>query len=444
MGGLREVDVPTLPLDRLRDVIGDDRDGDLVATGGDLRDRLAGRTVWNVNSTASGGGVAEMLRVLVGYGAGLGIDVRWLVIDGDAPFFEITKRLHNHIHGSAGDGGALGEAEAAHFESVAARNATPLLDQAHAGDVVLLHDPQTAGLVAPVEAAGAHVVWRCHIGADTPNACTEEAWRFLEPLVSPAHALVFSRDAHVPAWARRRGRRVAIIPPSIDPLSAKNAPLDGDTIRRVVHECGLPGGGAVPLVVQVSRWDRLKDMRGVMVGFASQVVDAVPDAHLALVGPAVDGVGDDPEGAEVLAECTAAWQSLPADARARVHLVTLPMDDVDENARMVNALQRRATIVAQKSLAEGFGLTVAEGMWKGNPVVASAVGGIVDQVVDGTGVLLDDPGDLGVFGDVLVKLLHDPDGMAAMGRRAREHVLAEFAGDRHLLRWGALLDEVAS
>lgn len=444
MGGLREVDVPTLPLDRLRDVIGDDRYGELVAAGDDVRGRLAGRTVWNVNSTASGGGVAEMLRVLVGYGAGLGIDVRWLVIDGDAPFFEITKRLHNRIHGSPGDRGALGEAEAAHYDSVAARNATPLLEQVRAGDVVLLHDPQTAGLVAPVEAADAHVVWRCHIGADAPNSCTEEAWRFLEPFASPAHALVFSRDAHVPAWARRRGRRVAIIPPSIDPLSAKNAPLDADTIRRVVDDCGLPGDDAVPLVVQVSRWDRLKDMRGVMVGFASRVVDAVPDAHLALVGPAVEGVGDDPEGAEVLAECTATWEALPAAARARVHLVTLPMDDVDENARMVNALQRRATIVVQKSLAEGFGLTVAEGMWKGNPVVASAVGGIVDQVVDGTGVLLDDPRDLDAFGDVLVELLHDPDGMAAMGRRAREHVLAEFAGDRHLLRWGELLDEVAS
>jgi trehalose synthase len=444
MGGLREVDVPTLPLDRLRGVIGDDRYDALVAAGDEMRGRLAGRTVWNVNSTASGGGVAEMLRVLVGYGAGLGIDVRWLVIDGDAPFFEITKRLHNRIHGSAGDDGALGEAEAAHYDSVAARNATPLLEQVRAGDVVLLHDPQTAGLVAPVEAADAHVVWRCHIGADAPNACTDEAWRFLEPFVSPAHALVFSRDAHVPAWAQRDGRRVTIIPPSIDPLSAKNAPLDADTIRRVVAQCDLPGDDAVPLVVQVSRWDRLKDMRGVMLGFASRVVDTVPDAHLALVGPAVDGVGDDPEGAEVLAECTAAWESLPAAARARIHLVTLPMDDIEENARMVNALQRRATIVVQKSLAEGFGLTVAEGMWKGNPVVASAVGGIVDQVVDGVGVLLDDPTDLDAFGDVLVKLLHDPDRIAAMGGRAREHVLAEFAGDRHLLRWGALLDEVAS
>ena len=444
MGGLREVDVPTLPLDRLRDVIGDGRYDALVAAGDGMCDRLAGRTVWNVNSTASGGGVAEMLRVLVGYSAGLGIDVRWLVIDGDAPFFEITKRLHNRIHGSAGDDGALGEAEAAHYDAVAARNATPLLEQVRGGDVVLLHDPQTAGLVAPLEAADAHVVWRCHIGADAPNERTEEAWRFLEPFVSPAAALVFSRGAHVPEWAQRTARRVTVIPPSIDPLSPKNAPLDAGTIRRVVAQCGLPEDGGVPLVVQVSRWDRLKDMRGVMRGFASQVVDAVPGAHLALVGPAVEGVGDDPEGAEVLAECTAEWTSLPPDARERVHLVTLPMDDVDENARMVNALQRRATIVAQKSLAEGFGLTVAEGMWKGNPVVASAVGGIVDQVVDGTGVLLDDPTDLDVFGETLVELLRDPDGMAAMGRRAREHVLAEFAGDRHLLRWGALLDEVTS
>lgn len=458
MRPLREVDVPTLPLERLRPVIGDERHQTLVQVAEEARALLATRTVWTVNSTASGGGVAEMLQVLVGYIKGLGIDIRWLVIDADAPFFEITKRIHNRIHGSEGDHGALGEAEAAHYEEVTARNAGPLLEFVRGGDIVLLHDPQTAGLAAPLEAADARAIWRCHIGADRPNHWTEEAWRFLAPFATSARAFVFSRRAHVPAWAA--DRRVRIIPPSIDPIAPKNQPLRDDVIRRVLQRCALlpgaadDGGGgvefsrrdgtpgrirhsatvvstgpmldaSVPLVAQVSRWDRLKDMQGVLEGFASRVVGAT-DAHLALVGPSVAGVADDPEGAEVLAECVEAWEELPDEARRRIHLVSLPMEDVDENAAMVNAIQRHARIVVQKSLAEGFGLTVAEGMWKGNPVIASAVGGIVDQVVDGTG------------------LLRDPAGRAAMGRRARRHVRAELAGDRHLLRWGRLLDEVAS
>lgn len=483
MGGLREVTVPTLPLERLRSVIGGERHAALVDAGAAARDALAGRTVWNVNSTASGGGVAEMLQVLVGYIKSLGIDVRWLVIDGDATFFEITKRVHNRVHGKPGDDGDLGEAEAAHYEEVSAANAAPLLERVRAGDVVLLHDPQTAGLAAPVEAADARAIWRCHIGADTANEWTEEAWRFLHPFAMSARAFVFSRRAHVPPWAAGDGGGgpcVAVIPPSIDPLSPKNQSLDDDVVRRVLQRCALLPGAAddaasgaaeftrrdgargrilhgasvvstgpladasVPLVVQVSRWDRLKDMRGVMDGFAARVIEAVPDVHLALVGPSVAGVTDDPEGAEVLAECTAAWEALPPAARSRVHLVTLPMDDVDENAAMVNALQRHASVVVQKSLAEGFGLTVAEGMWKGHPVVASAVGGIVDQVVDGTGVLLDDPSDTDAFGDALGALLRDPDRMAEMGRRARAHVLDEFAGDRHLLRYGRLIADVLS
>jgi trehalose synthase len=471
---LREVEVPVLPLERLQSVIGDERHAALLRAGGSVVERLRGRTVWNVNSTASGGGVAEMLQVLVGYIKSAGVDIRWLVIDGDAPFFAITKRIHNRVHGSRGDGGELGEAEAAHYEEVSARNAGPLLDRVRAGDIVLLHDPQTAGLAAPLEAADASVVWRCHIGADRPNEWTEEAWRFLQPFATSARAFVFSRQPHVPAWAA--ARHVAIIPPSIDPLSPKNQDLDDGVVRRVLQRCALLAGEAdssggaaeftrrdgkkgrvvhaatvvsagplpdpsVPLVVQVSRWDRLKDMRGVLDGFASRVVKAC-DAHLALVGPSVVGVTDDPEGAEVLAECTAAWEDLPAEARARIHLVTLPMDDVDENAAMVNALQRHASVVVQKSLAEGFGLTVAEGMWKGNPVVASAVGGIVDQVVPGTGVLLDDPTDLDAFGDAVVGLLADPDELRRMGERARAHVLDEFAGDRHLLRYAELMADV--
>jgi trehalose synthase len=194
-------------------------------------------------------------------------------------------------------------------------------------------------------------------------------------------------------------------------------------------------------VVQVSRWDRLKDMGGVLTGFADHVVGRV-EADLALVGPMVDGVADDPEGTEVLAECVALWESLPLARRRRIRLVSLPMLDIDENAVMVNALQRSAAVIVQKSLAEGFGLTVAEGMWKGKPIVASRVGGIIDQVAPGTGILLDDPTDLAAYGDAVTRLLEHPEEIERLGSNARRRVLDDFVGDRHLLQYADLIERL--
>jgi trehalose synthase len=166
-------------------------------------------------------------------------------------------------------------------------------------------------------------------------------------------------------------------------------------------------------------------MTGVLEGFATYVDHG--DAHLVLAGPVVTAVADDPEGAQILADCWEAWRRLPYAARRRIQLVCVPMDDRDENAVIVNALQSLATIVVQKSLAEGFGLTVSEAMYKARPVVATAVGGIADQVVDGvTGVLLPDPSDLGAFGAAIEQLLGDPAAADAMGRRGRQHVLENF------------------
>jgi trehalose synthase len=178
-------------------------------------------------------------------------------------------------------------------------------------------------------------------------------------------------------------------------------------------------------------------MAGVLRGFAEHVVPAGP-GYLMLVGPTVDEVSDDPEGAEVYAECLQRWHALPARARERILLVTLPMDDVDENGAVVNAIQRHAAVIVQKSLAEGFGLTVAEGMWKARPVVGSAVGGIQDQLVDGTGVLLPDPGDLDAFGATVRRLLDHPAEAHRLDRRAQAHVRDNFLPDRHLLRYAEL------
>jgi trehalose synthase len=195
-------------------------------------------------------------------------------------------------------------------------------------------------------------------------------------------------------------------------------------------------------VLQVSRWDGLKDPVGVLRGFARHVDDA-HGAHLVLAGPAVAAVDDDPEGSEVLDEVRAAREELPPDARARVHLACLPMEDGDENAAIVDALQRRADVVVQKSLAEGFGLTVAEAMWKSRPVVATRVGGIQDQVVHGsTGLLVDDPADLRAFGDAVGTLLGDPATAATMGKRGHERVCEEFLAPRQLLQFGRLLERL--
>ena len=198
------------------------------------------------------------------------------------------------------------------------------------------------------------------------------------------------------------------------------------------------------LVVQVSRWDRLKDPVGVIRGFADHVAPYV-DAHLIVAGPAVDAVADDPEGRQMLQESVQAWNALPPAARRSVHLASLPMMDAQENAAMVNALQRHAEVVVQKSLAEGFGLTVAEAMWKGRPVVASRIGGIQDQIDDGrTGLLIDDPRDLGQYGRCVMSLLEDPARARKIGEAAREQVRNYFLGPRHLMQYAQLLEDLIS
>jgi trehalose synthase len=196
---------------------------------------------------------------------------------------------------------------------------------------------------------------------------------------------------------------------------------------------GVTIPGDARLVVQISRWDRLKDMTGVLTGFVDNLTSLPADVHLLLVGPEVAGVSDDPEGADVLAECRTRWAALGPGEQSRVHLVCLPMDDVDENAHLVNALQRHASVVVQKSLVEGFGLTVTEAMWKARPVVASAIGGIQDQIVDGeNGLLLRDPRDLDGFARAVSRLLEEPGLAATLGAAARATVDEHFLGDRHL------------
>jgi len=473
---MHPVEISRVRLERLAGLLAPDRAARLRDYAQLARDSLSGRTVWNVSATATGGGVAEMLMALLGYSLGAGVDARWLVLDGTPEFFRVTKRVHNLLHGVDGDGGGLGESDRRAYEAVLGDHLGQLREQVRPGDIVLLHDPQTAGLVPHVRELGARAIWRCHVGRDERNGLTDLAWHFLRPYLEPADAMVFSRAAYAPSWVEPN--RLRVIPPSLDPFSPKNTELSPGVVTGTLARSGLvalpdtgesipfrrrddsPGavrrhtglvvaGSPVPadarLVLQVSRWDHLKDMPGVARGFIEHLDTLPADAHLLLAGPEVAGVIDDPEGAEVLAECIEFWRSLPEAGRTRVSLCCLPMDDTDENAHLVNALQRYASVAVQKSLVEGFGLTVTEPMWKARPVVASRVGGIADQIVHGeSGLLLDDPTDLSAFAAAVNSLLADPAAAAQLGHAARERVREMFLGDRHLIQYVELFEQLAS
>ena len=434
---------------------------------------LHGRVIWNVNSTAKGGGVVEMLRPLLGYCRGAGVDARWVVISGGPEFFAITKRLHNRLHGFEGDGGPLGEHELGVYEQTLAGNAAELVELLHPRDIVVLHDPQTAGLAQAVVATGATVIWRCHVGLDHANDHARQAWDFLRPYVLHAHEFVFSRAGF--AWEGLPRDRVAVIRPSIDAFSPKNADQTREQSLAILatagvldHELsayptftradGTPGrvdrraetleerpvAAGEPFVLQVSRWDRLKDPLGVLGAFARHVAPA-SQAHLMLAGPSTAAVADDPEGAAVLAAVHSAWHELPSATRWRVHLTSLPMDDIEENAAIVNALQRQASVVVQKSIAEGFGLTVSEAMWKRRPVVASRIGGIRDQIEHGrSGLLIEDPCNLEQAGSAIAGLLADDERALQIGAAAQRRVREQFLGPHHLGRYFEVIRRIVS
>jgi trehalose synthase len=466
-----EVEIAAVDPQRFESVLGEEQMTALRAAMRRARGLLDGRTIWNVNSTAKGGGVAEMLAALLPYACGAGVQTRWLVIGGDDEFFTITKRIHNRLHGAAGDGDGLDDRDRHHYEEVLAGQAEQLAQSMRRGDIAILHDPQTAGLVPLLADAGVCAVWRCHVGLDTPNQEARDTWNFLLRYVRRAARCVFSRRAF--AWQGLDEDRIRVVAPSIDPFSTKNYEMDSTSVRAVLVSAGIIDDGtdqpaaytrfdgssahiehratmiessrldiATPLVVQISRWDRLKDPIGVLEAFATGVVGPC-DAHLLLAGPSVAEVTDDPEGKETYDEVERAWEALAEDVRARIHLACLPMDDSEENAAMVNALQRRARVVVQKSLAEGFGLTVAEAMWKSKPVVASRIGGIQDQIEDGrSGILLDDPHDRDAFAAAVCRLLLDRDLAESMGRAAHARVQHEFLGSRHLAQYVEICAEL--
>jgi trehalose synthase len=366
---------------------------------------LTGRTVWLVNSTAQGGGVAEMLPPLVVVLRELGVRAEWVVIGSREPeFFRLTKHLHNMIHGEGEP--RLGDADRELFDRVNQENAEELRAHVRPGDVLIVHDPQPMPLAKLLrESVPLVTIWRCHIGVDVENAATRAAWEFLSPYFDAYDHAVFSAAEYIP---RSLASRATVIYPGIDPLAAKNRELPLNAAVEVMCNAGLvvcpgpivrppfaavaqralPDGRLVaanawediglltrPIVTQISRWDRLKGWLPLMLAFAQlkrAAQEAAADplhwrrlalARLVLAGPAAAAIQDDPEAQSVLEELRSAYSALDTAVQADIAILALPMASLDENALMVNALQRASTIVVQNSLREGFGLTIAEAMW---------------------------------------------------------------------------------
>lgn len=397
----------------------------------------AGPRLVHVNSTSTGGGVAELLHGLVPAQAAAGVRVGWAVIDGTADFYALTKSIHHLVHGR-GDPTVLADAaRTAMYRDILAVQANWLTEQTGAGDVVVLHDPQTLGLAPRLAASGAKVVWHCHIGTTRPGGTQDAVWRSFAAELSCVDTVVTTLPEFAPSGVDPA--RLRVCAPAIDPKSPKNRELSAGRVDALLASIGLTEGGQgtgdcarleqdcpVPagarLVLQVSRWDPLKDMPGV----ARCVPDLPTDTHLVLAGTDPREIPDDPDGLAVLAETRAVVAAMPERDRRRIHLVHTFPQAAEQAALVVNALQRRADVVLQKSLAEGFGLTVTEAMIKRRAVVAADVGGLRTQVAHGRTGLLVDPADHRAAVSAVRSLLADPGRRRTLGAAAAESVRGRY------------------
>jgi len=389
-----------IPLADYAAVIGDGEIEELRT----LAKPLAGRTVEMVNSTAVGGGVAEMLNRLVPLTEELGLAIRWEVMTGGEDFFEVTKAFHNALHGEPY------HADPKHFEIYRAYNEQNLKRIPLDAEFIEIHDPQPAGFIESRRGGKGHWIWRCHIDLSHPNRAV---WDFLEPYVAKYDGAIFSS----PEFARQLPVPQYLLYPAIDPLAEKNKDLDPEFIDGVLERYAVDPSR--PILTQISRFDRLKDPVGVIRAY--RIVKRYFDCQLVLAG---GSASDDPEGTVVLKEVKEA-----AEGDSDIKVLELPAWAPLE----VNALQRASTIVIQKSLREGFGLTVSEALWKKKPVVASAVGGIPTQVIHKhTGLL-----SHSVEGTAyqIRYLLSHPEIATRLGEQGHQHVKENFLITQNLKRY---------
>lgn len=373
---------------------------------------LQGLKVVHVNSTMEGGGVAEILRELVPLKKELGIDVRWEVIHGGERFFECTKSFHNALQGKSV---VVPDSMLQAYEKANEENAENLRSVLQEADVVFIHDPQPLPLLRWCPDRKGKWIWRCHIDMSHPF---RPIWRYLRQFVLNYDASIFS----LADFAQPLPHATYLIPPSIDPLSEKNIELSAQEISAIHDKFNLDADR--PMLLQVSRYDRFKDPVGVIRAYRLAKAFA-PHLQLVLAG---GGASDDPEGEAVLAEVRK-----ETDGDPDIHVLRLPPDA----HRSINALQRAAYIVIQKSVKEGFGLTVTEALWKGKPVIGGDTGGIRLQVVNHhTGFLVTTPEGAALR---IRHLLRQPDKVAEMGAKAREFVRENFLITRHLREYLSLM-----
>lgn len=365
-----------------------------------LSRHLAGRSIQNINSTAVGGGVAEILSRMTPLLKQLGVDARWDVIRGDERFFSITKKMHNALHGVSAH---VTDEDFEYFLEVNRLNAIEL----SFGDLVFVHDPQPVALVEERGEKGIHWYWRCHIDFSRPD---RRVWHFLERYVRRYDAAVFS----APSFARALPIPQVLISPSIDPLSDKNRDLPEETVSGVFDRFGIDRSR--PIVCQISRFDYLKDPLGVIKAY--HLARRRVDCQLILAG---GGATDDPEGPAIMARVQEEAAKDPD-----IHVLFLPPSSDIE----INALQRGSTIVLQKSLKEGFGLTVAEALWKRKPVIATAVGGIPLQIAHKySGILTH---SIEGTAQWIRQLINEPEYARRLGENGREHIKNNYLITRHI------------
>ncbi len=388
-------------LDRLAEITG----LDVIEHLYQLAHWISEVNVVHINSTREGGGVAEILKNITPLMEELGIKVRWEVITGTDVFFQCTKAMHNALHGRHV---VIPDKFISEYEKINAENAERLRDVLMDADIVFVHDPQPAALISHFPDRKGKWIWRCHIDISRP---VRSVWRYLKNYVVNYDASIF----HLATFAQHLPHPMFLIPPSIDPLGEKNIPLPDSEIQSVLSQFGIDPDR--PVVVQISRFDRLKDPIGVIEAY-KMVKRYSPSLQLVLAG---GGATDDPEGMTVLEEV-----KMAAEGDPDIKILYLP----PKSDRVINALQRGATVVLQKSIREGFGLTVTEAMWKYKPVIGGDTGGIRLQVVNHhTGFLVNSPEGAALR---MRYFLNNPDKIEEMGNKAHRFVLENFLITRHL------------
>ncbi|MHC4469892.1 MAG: glycosyltransferase [Planctomycetota bacterium] len=446
---------------------------------------LKGRRLVMVNSTAQGGGVAEMLPRIVTILRELGLPTEWVVMGSDDPdFFRLTKKLHNLIHGVGKPEVNSGEREL--YEKVNRQNATQLESFLQPGDLLVVHDPQPMAIARYVrDDIDVAPIWRCHIGLDERVPATRAAWNFLKPYAEAYEHGVFSAPEYIPDFF---SGRASIIHPALDPLSHKNRDISPHKLTGILCNAGLflahqpvltsafpkqvqrlqPNGRFAsalqtedlgllfrPVVTQVSRWDRLKGWLPLLEAFVhlKRTLHERPGlsirhrrrldiTRLVLAGPDPDAIQDDPEGQEVIAELCQRYRSIPPEIQRDIALLSLPMDSRKQNALIVNALQRVSTVVVQNSIQEGFGLTATEAMLKGRAVLVSHACGLRQQVRDEMdGRMCHNPEDPSNLATFLDGMLAHPRLRTIWGRSAQRRAFEEFLVFTQVRNWLRLFDE---